>query len=71
VAVSAEHFLRRVHVHDGEIAAERARQAARLHDAAHRESLFAFHRAHGDLAVNAEAVIAREGVGDDERIGLR
>ena len=54
-----EHLLRGVDVHDGEIAAERRRQAGRLHDAANRERPLAQDRAEGHRAAAARSRFAR------------
>ena len=70
-APPAEHFLRGVNVHDGQVPSERACKAARFHDAPHREQLLALHGAHGNFAANSQLVLLRERVGDDERIRLR
>src|ERR1043166_7445150 len=47
-----EHFLRGIDVHDREVAAERARQAAGLHHAANRELPPAENRAQRDRVVD-------------------
>src|SRR6185295_16128085 len=66
----AEEFLGGVDVHDGEIASESARQAAGLHDATHNEYQVALHGAHGHAAVDLQAILFREGLGDDQRVRL-
>ena len=70
-AAASEHLLRRVDVHHRQVAAERARQPARFHDAAHGERLVADHRGQGQLAAHGQAVALRKFLGDDDRIGLR
>ena len=70
VAAAAEHVLGGVDVHDGEVAAEGLRHAARFHDAAHGELLVALHGVERDFAADGEVVAVGELAGDDERIGL-
>src|SRR2546422_684169 len=70
LTAAAEHLLRGVDVHDGEVAAERARQPGRFHDAADREPLHPADRAERKLAVHAEMVLLRERSGQHDRVGL-
>ena len=70
LTAAAEHLLRGVDVHDGEVATERARQPGRFHDAADREPLHPAHRAECQLAVHAEMVLLREGSRQHDRVGL-
>jgi hypothetical protein len=66
----AENLLRGVNVHHRQIAAEGAGEPARFHDAANGEQLPAVHGAHGHLGAEAQAILARVGVGHHQRIGL-
>ena len=68
---AAEHLLRRIDVHDREVAAKGAGQTARPHDAAHRKRLVPDHRRQCEAIADAEIVPRRELVRDDDRIGLR
>ena len=71
LAAAPEHLLRGVDVHDREVAAERARQPGRLHDAADRELLLAFGRAEREPAADRELVLVGELLREDDRVGLR
>ena len=55
-AAAAEHLLRGVDVHDREVAAERARQPRRLHDAADGELLLALDGAERQPAADRQLV---------------
>ena len=70
-ASATKDLLCRVDIHHREAAAKCARQATRLHDASHGESLAPVHRVEIDLAVDAEPMFLREVGRDDQRIGLR
>src|SRR4029079_3468371 len=65
-----EHLLRRVDIHDREIAAEGARQTSRLHESPDRERLVSFNGPKRQVAANSDTVSRGEVVGKDQRIGL-
>ena len=58
-ASAPEHLLRRVHVHHGQVAAERAGQSRRLHDAAHRELPLPLRGSQRQLTADARAGFVR------------
>src|SRR4029453_11189000 len=66
----AEHFLRRVDIHYGQIAAERAGETAGAHDAAHDEASLAIGCAERQLAVNGEAVAPGKSPRHHDRVRL-
>ena len=67
---SAEHFLRRVHIHNRQVAAERRRQPAALHYPANRKRLGTFHRFHFYFGVELQIVGGGKFTGHHQRIGL-
>ena len=70
-ATAAEHPLGRVDVHDGEIAAKGARQAARFHDAANSELPLPFDGAKLDMTPDRQPVARGERAGQHDRVRLR
>ena len=70
-STAAEHLLSGVNIHHGEVAAERAGQPARPHDAAHGERPVPHHRRQRDAVADPQSVSIGELLRDDDRIGLR
>src|SRR5262249_16383455 len=68
---AAEHLLRGIDVHDGQVAPERAGEARRLHHAANRELPIAVDRPQREPSAYGDAVLVCELLGQDDRIGLR